>query len=270
MAVRSCAELGVPDGIIDVVRQARGGLLLVAGERGTGRSEVLASMIHEAAAQSGRYVWVLDEATEYPLPETGAMVVRRQTRNGGRSAVTALRAALREDPDVIVIGDAGSPQLLELALRGAEGGRLVIAGLHATQAIGSIQGVLDYFNEFEVGRVRAVLAATLHGVLVRRLLPDVQHRTMLPATEVLLPDAAARDIIRGGDLQHLDLLMRMPDGRCGHRIDQSLLEILANGQAAFEDVFACAEEKAWVLERAAVSGSGAGGATSAGNKEQKG
>jgi len=156
---------------------------------------------------------------------------------------------VREDPDTLVIADVGSPETFELALRAAEGGRRVIAYMDAGTATAALVRALNFYPTYELPRVRSSLAAVLRAVLVRQMLPDVEHEGTVAATELLLVDDSVREVVRSGELTDLSLLIRAEGSRCGHSLDRCMLELLVAGRVRMEDVFARAEEKAWLLER---------------------
>jgi Tfp pilus assembly pilus retraction ATPase PilT len=160
-----------------------------------------------------------------------------------------LRSVVREDPDTMVIADVGSREAFELALRAAEGGRLVIAYLDAQNVVSALTRILNFYPRYELPRVRASLAAVLRTVLVRLQLPNAEHDGSVAATELLRVDDAARGVVRKGELADLGLLLRAEGDASGHALDRSLLDLLTSGRARMEDVFARAEEKAWLLER---------------------
>lgn len=246
---RTTKELGVPDAIVDLVRQGKG-LILLASERGSGRTEMLASLLQVAAEDAARFVLVLDDSLEYPLPEGPALLARRRVGAQVSDYGTALRTAVREDPDTIFIGDVGEPETFDLAIRAAEAGRLVVGCLHAGSVVATLHRALNFYPSYDIARVRATLASVLRGLLSMHLLPEAGRNSMVAATEMLLIDDAAREVVRSGDLGHLSLLMRM-DGATstGHSLDRSLLDLLAAGRVRFADVFARAEEKSMVLDR---------------------
>jgi twitching motility protein PilT len=246
-AKRTPEDVGVPKQVCDTVRAGRG-LVLLVGERGVGRAELLGSLVRAAAADPARYVVVLDDEPA-EAAENGALVTSRRMGIAPADRATALRAAVREDPDVLVIGDVGDPETFELALRAAEGGRLVVAYMDSANATAALQRILNFYPAYDVARVRSSLAAVLSAVLVRHLLPDATHAGMTAATELLLVDDALREVIRSGDVEDVALLLRIEGGRCGHSLDRSMLELIVAGRVRFEDAFARAEEKAWLLER---------------------
>ncbi|MEZ6036147.1 MAG: ATPase, T2SS/T4P/T4SS family [Planctomycetota bacterium] len=240
-------ELGVPDAVAKALEHQKG-LMLCVGERGIGRSELLSGLLGVAARDPSHYVIVVDDQ-QVPLPTESGMVVQRRYGIDEATRAEALRSVVREDPDVMVIADVGSPSTFDLALRAAEGGRLVIAYLDAHNVTAALTRILNFYPVYEVARVRASLAAVLRCVLVRQLLPDADHTGVVPATELLLVDDAAREVVRRGALDDLRLLLRSGTGTSGHSLDQSLLDLLVRGRVRLEDVFARCEEKAWLLER---------------------
>ena len=237
----------LPPSVAEIVRGGKG-LLLVVGERGAGRSEALAPIVKLAAAEANHYVVVLDDEP-MPLPTEGALVVRRRFGLSPQARANSLRSVVREDPDTLVIADVGSPETFEIGLRAAEGGRLVVAYMDSSTAAAALTRALNFYPTYDLPRIRSTLAAVLRAVLVRQVLPDVEHTGTVAATELLVVDDAVREVIRGGDMADLGLLIRAEGSRCGHSLDRNMLELLVAGRVRMEDVFARAEEKAWLLER---------------------
>lgn len=246
-AVAAPEAIGVPPAVVDAVRAGKG-LVLVVGERAIGRSEVMASLVQVAAGDATQYVVVVDDEP-LALPANGAMVVRRRFGITPAERAQALRSVVREDPDVLVVADIGDAAAFEIALRAAEGGRLVIAYLDAPNATSALARILNFYPVYDLPRVRSTLAAVLRVVLVRQLLPDAAHTGTVAATELLVVDDAVREVVRSGDLADLALLLRVDDERLGHSLDRSMLDLLTAGKVRMDDVFARAEEKAWLLER---------------------
>lgn len=239
------AEL--PPRLLEAVQAGRG-LVLIVGERGIGRAEALAPMVQLVARHPDHYVVVVDDEP-LPLPTGGAMVVRRRYGLTPAQRAATLRNVVREDPDTLVIADVGSPETFELALRAAEGGRLVVAYIDAANTTGALVRALNFYPIYDLPRVRSSLAAVLRAVLVRQVLPDAAHEGTVAATELLIVDDAVREVVRSGELSDLGLLIRAEGSNCGHSLDRNMLELLVAGRVRMEDVFARAEEKAWLLER---------------------
>jgi twitching motility protein PilT len=245
--VPSPEQAGVPQQVVDAVRNGKG-LVLVVGERGIGRADALTALVQAAAADANQYVVVVDDEP-LALPSSGAMVVRRRYGITPADRAEALRTVVREDPDVLVIGDAGDAETFEIALRAAEGGRMVIAYLDAHNSTAALQRVMSFYRVHDLARVRASLAAVLRTVLVRHVLPDSTHTGTVIANELLVADEAVCDVIRHGEVSDVALLLRAEGTRAGWSLDRCLLELVTAGRVRIDDVFARAEEKAWLLEK---------------------
>ncbi|MGE3173895.1 MAG: ATPase, T2SS/T4P/T4SS family [Planctomycetota bacterium] len=244
----TAVELGIPKELPELLAGPRG-LVLFVGERGIGRTELLAGVLTEMAREENRYLVVLDDAIDTALPAGGALIARRRVGEHVSSYASGLRTAVREDPDAILVGSLSSPDAFDMAVRAAEGGRLVVGWLDAGSVVGCLQRVLNFYPVYDVQRLRQSLATVLRAVCVRHLLSSQDGSRMVPATELLLVDEAARDVIRGGDLNNLGLLMRTEGGKNGHSLDQCMFELIQDNAIRMEDAYARAEEKAWLLER---------------------
>ena len=240
-------SVGLPNRVIDLAKNGRG-MILVAGGRGVGRAEALLALAAESTSDQGNHVLVLDEEP-LALPNAPALCVRRRLGQSPQERSAAIRSAVREDPDVLVVADVGDADTFDVALRAAEDGRLVIAYIDALSVIEALHRILDFYQPHDVPRLRASLAAALRALVVRRQMPRASGVGTVHATEVLLPDRAVRIALQAGELANVALMMRMEGGRCGHSLDQSMLELLVAGEVHIEDVFVRAEEKAWILQR---------------------
>ncbi len=246
-AAASPEAIGIPPGVVDVVRGGKG-LVLLVGERGIGRAETLAALTQVAAVDPGHYVAVVDDEP-WPLPTVGALVVRRRLGATAALREEALRSVVRDDPDAIVCADVGDASTFEVALRAAEGGRLVVAWIDAPSVTRALTRVLDFYPMHDLARARSSLAAVLRAVLVRQHLPDASHQGTVVASELLIVDESVREVVRGGDLSDIGLLLRGEGSRVGYSLDRSMLDLLVAGKVSMEDVFARVGEKAWLLER---------------------
>ncbi|MCA8964010.1 MAG: Flp pilus assembly complex ATPase component TadA [Planctomycetes bacterium] len=224
------------------------GLVLLVGERGIGRSSGLEAALHNVAGQGQQYVvYVGDEPIAVPASE--ALIAQRKFGWSTAERAAAMRSAIREDPDILLCADVGAPETFELALRAAEGGRLVIAYLDAGRVKDALARILNFYPNYDLPRVRSSLAAVLRAVLARHQLPDANHRGAVYATELLLVEDPAREILRGGKIDDITLLLRMEDDAAGHSLDRSMFQLLTDGKVRMPDIFARCEEKAWLLER---------------------
>jgi twitching motility protein PilT len=246
-AVRSADAVGLADSVLECVRAGQG-MVLLTGLNRCGISETLAAAVAEVAQRRDRLVLVLDEDLESPPPAGAAEVVRRRVGEHTRDYPTALHAAISQDPDVIVAGDVSSPQAFDLALRAAESGRLVICALRAKSVTAALERALSFYAPHDLPRVRATLAAVLRCVLALELVPDARAAGQELATELLLVNHSAREVIRDGALAQIPLLLRID--ACGHSLDSSLRELFAAGRIRFEEAFSRAEDKAVILQGA--------------------
>ncbi len=245
--VESLSDLGIPEAVGEAIDSGKG-LVLCVGERGIGRSELLASLTKHAAQDPSQYVVVVDDEPVV-CQEDGALVVQRQFGIDPETRADVLRSVVREDPDVMVIADVGSPETFELALRAAEGGRLVIAYLDAKNVVQALMRIFNFYPSYELPRIRVALAAVLRSVLVRHLLPNAEYTGTVSATELLVVQDPVREVLRSGGVEDINLLLRAEGGACGYPLDRSMLDLLGSGLVRMDDVFARAEEKAWLLER---------------------
>jgi Tfp pilus assembly pilus retraction ATPase PilT len=244
--VQAPTELDLPAELVAELTVGSGLVLLVIGQADD-RAALLSVLLQAALASGPRHaVALLDE----PLPASllGQVASRRFGWQAEQRAA-ALRSALSEDPEVVAIADIGTPEAFELALRAATEGRLVLACLNAANVVAALQRVLDFYPVAEVAEVRRTLAANLHGILLRTPLPNLAHTGIRHATEYLRPVPVVRETLAHGDLAAIPRLLQRADGSCGWSLDRSLLDLLVAGAVRLEDVFARAEEKAWLLER---------------------
>jgi twitching motility protein PilT len=244
--VRTAEESCIDEFLLESVRSGKG-LVLVVGEQASGITETLATLVHESAKEEGRFVLVLDETFEYPMPDGGAIVELRRVGEHTPTYHSGLRTALREDPDVIIVSETDA-ESFNLALHAAESGRLVITVVHARSTVAALERILRFYPSYDEARVRSTLASILLGVLTVRLVPNENHTAQVLATEVLRFDEAVRDLMRIGSLRKINSLIRMEGDSKGHSMDQSILQLLDAGVVRFEDVFQHAEDKAMLLQ----------------------
>jgi twitching motility protein PilT len=250
-AVRSPEEAGIDGRVLEILQSGKG-LVLLTAEIRSGLTETMASLLAEVVKVPSRYILVLDDNLEYLSPESKSVVVRRRVGEHARDYVSALRAAIREEPDAILCGDISEPEVFDLAMRAAERGTLVIGAVHTASVVGALHRVLNFYPTYDVQRVRTTLASVLRCVLALHLLPDADCVGQVLAGELLLMDDAAQDIVRNGKLSSLNLLLGMEGTTSGYSLDHSLLSLLRDGQARFDDVFNYAQDKAKILQHAST------------------
>lgn len=241
-------ESGLPGGFLHTIDEGRG-LVLLIGEGRSGRSSNLATVLDHVAADPGRMVVVLDESFEWPAPRGGAVVVRRRVGVDTSDYLRGLECALREEPDVLIVGDVPSPEAFELVAHAAEGGRTVVAGMRGTSISGALRRAIQAFPPLERRRMQSALASVLRSALLVQMIPERQGRGQVVATEFLLVEEAAREYLREGALDQVQLYLRVGQ-RGSWSLDRSLREHLRAGRISFQDAFARADEKTQILELA--------------------
>ena len=204
--IPSPAELGMPESVIRL-QEKESGLILVTGPSGSGRSATLASMVDQINENRDALVITLEEPIEYMHPHKRSMVNQREIGLDSRSYADALRAVLREDPDVILVGELRDPESVSAALTAAETGHLVFSALHASNVANALDGMLDLFPPHRQEGMRGRLADALEAVVSQRLIPSGDGGRVA-AFEVLLANPAVRRIVREGSLSRLPEVMR--------------------------------------------------------------
>ena len=243
--VRTPDQLGLDEKFVEYVRSGKG-LILLAGEQGSGLTETMATLLNVAAQERNRYVLVLDDCLEYPVPTGEAIISLRRVGEHTKSYASGLRAALRERPDVIFLGET-DPDSFNLSLHAAESGSLVVATVHARSTVSALHRVIRFSPSYDEARVRGMLASLLLGILTVRLVPNSTGTGQVLATEMLRCDEGVREALREGRLSQISLLMSLKDQARGYSMDSSLLRLMEQGEARFEDVFQHAEDKAALL-----------------------
>lgn len=228
------SELGLPPGLARLVA-LRSGIVLCAGPAGSGKSTTLAALLAERIAARADHVVTLEAPIEHVLPEGRALVTQREVGPHSASFPRALRAALREDPDVIALTDLRDPETIELVLAAAESGRLVLATVAATSVRQALERVLTSCPSATRHRLRASWAESLRAVVVQHLLPRTGGRGRAVAVELLFGTDAVRDAMRSDAPKDLAAIMK--DGREDGMLtlEDSLAELVREGAVDVED-----------------------------------
>lgn len=199
-------ELGVPDSVVDLTSRKRG-LVLVTGATGSGKSTTLAALIGVIAKQYAKTIITLEDPIEYLHQHNKSMVLQREIGYDSKTYANALRAALRQDPDVILVGEMRDLETISTAITAAETGHLVFSTLHTNNAAAAIDRVIDVFPPHQQQQVRIQLAGVLEGIVAQQLLPR-QNGGRIAAFEVMLANPAVRNLIREGKAYQLLSVMQ--------------------------------------------------------------
>jgi twitching motility protein PilT len=198
---RTVLELGIPPILAELVLRDSG-LVLVTGPTGSGKTTTMNALVHHISMRSRRKIVTIEDPVEYRHPHGQSLIVQLEVGTDIRDFASALRHSLREDPDVICIGEMRDLETISTALTAAETGHLVLATLHTPSAIGTINRIIDVFPAAAQPQIRVQLAATLSAVISQRLLPKADGRGRVAACELLIANDAIRTHIRE-DKTHL-------------------------------------------------------------------
>ena len=220
--------LGLPD-ICRSLADKQIGLVVLTGPTGSGKSTTLAAMIEYINHTSRRRLITLEDPIEYMFSNKNCVITQREVGEDTYSFEAGLIHALRQDPDVIMVGEMRDAATVETALRAAETGHLVLSTAHAPGAPESVERIVDLFPSFQHSQVRSQLAAVLQGIIYQKLLPNINNNGRVPGLEVMLGNYAVKNLIREGKGHQLYSTMQMSGGVGMQTMDQHLLELVQKG-----------------------------------------
>jgi twitching motility protein PilT len=223
--IKSLEELGLPASLHVLAEKPRG-LVLVTGPTGSGKSTTLASVIDEINRTRPEHILTVEDPIEFLHKNKKALVNQREIGQDATSFAEALRGALRQDPDVILVGEMRDLETISTALTAAETGHLVFGTLHTQSAPSTIDRIIDVFPAEQQEQVRVQIAGTLQGVVTQALLPTADGQGRVPALEILLPDDAVRNLIRSGKVEQIYSVMQTSTGKGMLTMEQSLAELV--------------------------------------------
>jgi twitching motility protein PilT len=233
--IKSFTELGLPTGVCEFLCNLPKGLILVTGATGSGKSTTLASMINYINEHRSCHVVTIEDPIEFLHRNKGCLFNQREVGSDTHSFKNALRSALRQDPDVIMIGEMRDVETIETALLLAETGHLTFATLHTSDSIQTINRIVDVFPAFQQQQIRTQLSFVLQGIFAQQLLARSNGRGRVLAAEVLIVTAAVRALVRD-DKAHQIYSLVQTGGKVGMRtMNQSLYELYRSSQITFDD-----------------------------------
>ncbi len=235
-ALKSLDQLGMPSVLRNLAMKDRG-LVLVTGPTGSGKSTTLAAMIDLMNTERTDHIITIEDPIEFIHEHKSCIVNQREVGPHTKSFSAALRSALREDPDIILVGEMRDLETIGMALTAAETGHLVLATLHTNSAAQTINRVIDVFPPHQQEQVRVQLSEALIGILAQTLIPRVDGRGRVAAIEMLVANAAIRNLIREGKTFQIPSMIEtgMKEGMTS--LDQCLRDLLRRGLISPEDAF---------------------------------
>jgi twitching motility protein PilT len=227
-SLKSLEELGLPSSLYELCSKPRG-LVLVTGPTGSGKSTTLAALIDEINRTRADHIITIEDPIEFLHRHKRCIVNQRELGPDATTFANALRGALRQDPDVILLGEMRDLETIGTALTAAETGHLVFATLHTQDAASTVDRVIDVFPAGQQGQIRTQLAGTLEGVVAQTLLPTADGQGRVPAIEILLPDDAVRNLIRQSKIEQVYSVMQTGGKRGLQTMEQALAELVLRG-----------------------------------------
>jgi twitching motility protein PilT len=241
--ILSFQDLGLPP-VLAMLSDRPRGLVLVTGPTGSGKSTTLAAMIDKINTERREHILTIEDPIEYIHAHKGCLVNQREVHSDTHGFAAALRAALREDPDIVLIGELRDLETIESALRIAETGHLTFATLHTNSAAQTINRVIDVFPAHQQGQIRTQLSLVLEGIVCQALLPKADGTGRAMALEVMVPTPAIRNLIRDDKIHQIYSTMQTGQEKLGMQtMNQSLATLYQRRVITLDAAFTASSMK---------------------------
>jgi twitching motility protein PilT len=235
--ILSFSELGLPPVVAELSKKPRG-LLLVTGPTGSGKSTTLASIIDKINTERHEHIRTIEDPIEYLHPHKNCLVNQREIGADTKSFKLALKYILRQDPDVVLIGEMRDLETIEAALTIAETGHMAFGTLHTNSCVQTINRILDVFPPYQQPQVRAQMSFTLEGVLSQALIPRAGQPGRILGLEVMVPNSAIRNLIREDKVHQIYSQMQVGQAKFGMQtFNQSLFSLLSKRAITQDEAF---------------------------------
>lgn len=233
--IKTFKDLGLPDIVGELAKRPQG-LILVTGPTGCGKSTTLAAMIDKINSERDAHILTVEDPIEYLHGHKKSLINQREVAADTISFKDALKYVLRQDPDVVLIGEMRDLETIEAALRVSETGHLTLATLHTNSAVQSINRVIDVFPPHQQDQIRVQLSFVLEAVVAQQLLPRKAGMGRVLAVEVLVPNAGIKNLIREDKIHQIYSMMQSGQSKFGMQtMNQALFELYRKGLVSYED-----------------------------------
>ena len=258
MKIPTLRELGLPLILETITRRPRG-LVLVTGPTGSGKSTTLAAMVHQINTERGCHIITIEDPIEYLHQHRFSIINQREVGQDTKEFANALRAALREDPDVILVGEMRDLETMSNAIRAAETGHLVFATLHTNSAASTVDRVVDSFPASQQEQIRLMLSNSLEAVLCQQLLPRAGMPGRVCCMEIMIATPAIRNLIREAKSHQVTSIIQTSANVGMQTMDQNLRDLYQKGVITYDEAMARAMSQE-ELKNMITSAMGTGGA----------
>ena len=245
--VPALASLNLP-GVITTLTDMPRGLVLVTGETGAGKSTTLAAMIDAMNHKYGYHVITLEDPIEYELTPDKCIIEQREVGSDVPHFASGLRHVLRQDPDIILVGEMRDLETTSAAITAAETGHLVLSTLHTQSAAQTVERIIDIYPAEQQNQIRTMLADTLQAVITQTLFKRIDQAGMVPAAEVMLCTSAVRACIRENRVFEIPNIIQTSAAKGMLTLDQSIKQLFLNGYISRDDALAKASLRDWLRQ----------------------
>src|SRR6059058_1338886 len=246
--VRTMDDLGLPEHL-KLLTRYQNGLILVTGSVGSGKSTTLASLVEQVNIERHEHIITLEDPIEYIFQPRGCHITQREVHTHTASFSAALRGALREDPDVIMVGEMRDLETISLAITASETGHLVLGTLHTSNASRTLDRLLDVFPPDQQEQVRIMVSESLRGVISQQLIPRADGKGRILALEILTNTPAVANVIREAKTFMLPGIIQTGKKQGMQLMDDALVDLCSRGLISADEAYARAEQKQEVKQR---------------------
>jgi twitching motility protein PilT len=226
--IPSIEELDLPEILTKIVEKPQG-LILVTGPTGSGKSTTLAAMIHYMNQNMKKHIITLEDPIEYLHKHGNSIIDQREVGFDTNNFANGLRAALRQDPDVILVGEMRDLETIQTAITAAETGHLVLGTLHTSSAPATINRIIDVFEPAQQPQIRIQLASVLVGIISQRLFPTIDRKGRKAATEIMINNPAIANLIRNEKIHQILSIMQTSRAQGMHTLESSIKDLIEYG-----------------------------------------